>query len=44
MPLSQVIRKTYFHNLDLVPAGLLLSEYETESAYALQHRIEPPFT
>lgn len=44
VPLSQVIRKTYFHKLDLVPAGLLLSEYETETAYALQHRIEPPFT
>lgn len=44
VPLSQVIRKTYFHNLDLVPAGLMLSEYETETAYALQHRIEPPFT
>lgn len=44
VPLRQVVRKTYFHNLDLVPAGLLLSEYETETAYALQHRIEPPFT
>lgn len=44
VPLSQVIRKTYFHKLDLVPAGLLLSEYETETAYALQHRIDPPFT
>lgn len=44
VPLSQVIRKTYFHNLDLVPAGLMLSEYETETAYALQHRMEPPFT
>lgn len=44
VPLSQVIHKTYFHNLDLVPAGLLLSEYETETAYALQHRIDPPFT
>lgn len=44
VPLSQVIRKTYFHKLDLAPAGLLLSEYETETAYALQHRIEPPFT
>ena len=44
VPFSQVIRKTYFHNLDLVPAGLMLSEYETETAYALQHRIEPPFT
>ncbi|PTW99951.1 plasmid partitioning protein RepA [Pararhodobacter aggregans] len=44
LPLSQVIRKTYFHNLDLAPAGLMLSEYETETAYALQHRIEPSFT
>ena len=44
VPLSQIIRKTYFHNLDLAPAGLLLSEYETETAYALQHKIDPPFT
>lgn len=44
VPLSLVIRKTYFHKLDLAPAGLLLSEYETETAYALQHRIDPPFT
>lgn len=44
VPLAQVIRKTYFHKLDLAPAGLLLSEYETETAYALQHRVEPPFT
>jgi chromosome partitioning protein len=43
VPLSQVIRKTYFHKLDLAPAGLMLSEYETETAYALQHRIDPPF-
>ncbi len=44
LPISQIIRKTYFHNLDLAPAGLLLSEYETETAYALQHKIDPPFT
>ncbi|MEP4627139.1 MAG: plasmid partitioning protein RepA [Tateyamaria sp.] len=44
VPLSHVIRKTYFHNLDLAPAGLLLSEYETETAYALQHKLDPPFT
>lgn len=44
LPLSQVIRQTYFHKLDLAPAGLMLSEYETETAYALQHKIEPPFT
>jgi len=44
LPLSTVIRKTYFHNLDLAPAGLMLSEYETETAYALQQRVDPPFT
>ena len=44
VPLSQVVRETYFHNLHLAPAGLLLSEYETETAYALQHKIDPPFT
>ncbi|WP_353475683.1 plasmid partitioning protein RepA (plasmid) [Salipiger sp. H15] len=44
VPLSHVVRKTYFHNLDIAPAGLMLSEYETETAYALQHRLEPPFT
>ncbi len=44
VPLSHVIRKTYFHNLNLAPAGLLLSEYETETAYALQHKVDPPFT
>ncbi|WP_428929310.1 plasmid partitioning protein RepA [Marinibacterium sp. SX1] len=43
VPLSSVVRETYFHNLDLAPAGLLLSEYETETAYALQHKIDPPF-
>lgn len=44
VPLSAVIRKTYFHKLDLAPAGLMLSEYETETAYALQQRVDPPFT
>lgn len=44
VPISEVIRKTYFHNLDIAPAGLMLSEYETETAYALQHKIEPAFT
>lgn len=44
VPLSQIVRETYFHKLDLAPAGLLLSEYETETAYALQHKVDPPFT
>ena len=43
VPLSSVIQKTYFHNLDMVPAGLLLSEYETETANALARRVQPIF-
>lgn len=41
--IERVIRKTYFHNLDLVPAGLVLAEYETNTAYALSQRIVPNF-
>lgn len=43
VPLSSVIQKTYFYNLDMVPAGLLLSEYETETANALARRQQPIF-
>lgn len=43
VPFHQVVRKTYFHNLDLAPAGLLLSEFETETAHALHNNIQPPF-
>lgn len=43
VPLSTVIQKTYFHNLDMVPAGLMLSEYETETANALARRLQPIF-
>ncbi|SED60998.1 plasmid partitioning protein RepA [Rhodobacter sp. 24-YEA-8] len=43
LPFASVLRKTYFHNLDLAPAGLLLSEFETETAHALQNNTQPPF-
>ena len=43
VPLSNVIQKTYFHKLDMVPAGLMLSEYETETANALARRAQPIF-
>jgi chromosome partitioning protein len=43
VPLSQVIQRTYFHKLDMVPAGLMLSEYETETANALGRRAQPIF-
>jgi len=39
----EVVRKTYFHNLDLAAAGLILSEFETETAHALHNNIQPPF-
>ena len=34
-PMRDVVRKTYFPNLDVAPASLILSEYETETANAL---------
>lgn len=43
LPFADIVRKTYFHNLDLAPAGLLLSEFETETAHALHSNIQPPF-
>lgn len=43
VPLRDVIRKTYFPNLDLAPGGLILSEYETETPMALRNRDYEPF-
>ncbi|RWR30580.1 plasmid partitioning protein RepA [Sinirhodobacter populi] len=43
VPLSQVIRPTYCSGLDLAPAGLQFSEFETETAYALSRGITPSF-
>ena len=43
LPMADVIRKTYFHGLDIAAGGLILSEYETETPYALRHGSEPPF-
>lgn len=43
VPLAEVIRKTYIHGLDIAPGGLILSEYETETPYALRQGSEPPF-
>ncbi|REA89996.1 plasmid partitioning protein RepA, partial [Staphylococcus pseudintermedius] len=36
VPLRDIIKKTYFHNLDLAPAGLMLTEYETETAHSFR--------
>lgn len=43
VPFAEIVRKTYFHNLDLAPAGLMLSEFETETAHALHNNVQPPF-
>lgn len=37
-PLSAIIRKTYFHNLDLVPGNLELQEFEHATPRALAER------
>lgn len=31
LSMKEVVRKSYFHNLDIAPAGLILSEFETET-------------
>lgn len=43
LPLRDVIQKTYFHNLDLAPGGLILQEFEHETPQALISRIQPAF-
>lgn len=43
VPFAEIVRKSYFHNLDLAPSGLLLSEFETETAHALHNNVQPPF-
>lgn len=42
-PILDVLRKTYFPNLDLVPGGILLSEFETETPTALSRGEQPVF-
>ncbi|MFB2552796.1 plasmid partitioning protein RepA [Ensifer soli] len=37
-PLSEIVRKTYFHNLDLVPGNLELQEFEHATPKALAER------
>lgn len=43
VPMQDIIRKTYFPNLSLAPAGLVLAEFEHETPRALQERQEPMF-
>ncbi|MCO6188363.1 plasmid partitioning protein RepA [Rhizobium sp. L1K21] len=37
-PLSEIVRKTYFHNIDLVPGNLELQEFEHATPRALSSR------
>jgi len=43
IPMHEVIRKTYFPNLDLAASGLVLAEFEHETPRALNERREPMF-
>jgi len=43
VPIRDIIQQTYFHNLDIAPGGLILSEYETETPHAMRQGITPPF-
>ncbi len=43
IPMQEVIRKTYFPNLDLAASGLVLAEFEHETPRALNERREPMF-
>lgn len=42
-PMSEVVKPTYFQNLDLASGGLILSEFETETAHALNKGGDIPF-
>lgn len=41
--ITTILRTTYFPGLDLVPAGILLSEFETETPTALSRGEQPVF-
>lgn len=43
VPLRQIIRKTYFPNLDLVPGGIQVAEFEHETPSALSRGELPVF-
>lgn len=43
VPITDVLRKSYFPNLDIVPGGIMLSEFETETPQALSRGEQPVF-
>jgi chromosome partitioning protein len=43
VPIVDVLKKTYFPNLDIVPGGIMLSEFETETPMALSRGEQPVF-
>ncbi|MCE0507274.1 plasmid partitioning protein RepA [Roseivivax sp. GX 12232] len=43
VPITDVLKKTYFPNVDLVPGGIMLSEFETETPTALSRGEQPVF-
>lgn len=43
LPMREVVRKSYFHNLDIAPTGLVLSEFETETPRYMNQTGVVPF-
>lgn len=43
VPIVDILKKTYFPNLDIVPGGIMLSEFETETPMALSRGEQPVF-
>lgn len=39
LPMREVVRKSFMHNLDVAPAGLILAEFEQEAAFHAQKRV-----
>lgn len=39
-PMSEVMQKTFFHNISIAPAGLLLSEFEQYAAYHASQAVD----
>ncbi|MTH96693.1 plasmid partitioning protein RepA [Roseibium sp. RKSG952] len=42
-PIEEVIRKTYFTGLDLIPSNLIVQEFEFETPQALTSKVHDPY-
>ena len=39
LPMKEVVRKSFMHNLDVAPAGLILAEFEQEAAFFARGKV-----